>query len=143
MHVGGECMADFNSVVLLGGLARDPELRYGGSGAPVCSFSVATNQNYTKSDGQKAQSVTFVDVTAWRRLAEICNQFLKKGRQVLVTGTLKQDRWVDTKTQQPRSKLKIVAREVKFLGPRTDEEPEEDRGSEDEPEAPATESSES
>ena len=136
-------MADFNSVVVLGRLARDPELRYVGSGAPVCSFSVATNQNYTKSDGQKAQSVTFVDVTAWRRLAEICNQFLKKGRQVLVTGTLKQDRWVDTKTQQPRSKLKIVAREVKFLGPRTNEEPEEDRGSEDEPGAAAQEPSES
>lgn len=136
-------MSDFNSVVLLGRLARDPELRYVGSGAPVCSFSVATNQNYTKSDGQKAQSVTFVDITAWRRLAEICNQFLKKGRQVLVTGTLKQDRWVDTKTQQPRSKLKVVAREVKFLGPRADAEPEDERGSEDEPEAPEREQSES
>jgi len=136
-------MADFNSVVLLGRLARDPELRYVGSGAPVCSFSVATNQNYTKSDGQKAQSVTFVDVTAWRRLAEICNQFLKKGRQVLVTGTLKQDRWIDTKTQQPRSKLKVVAREVKFIGSRPDAEPaEEQRGAEDEPEAPAREQSE-
>ena len=136
-------MADFNSVVLLGRLARDPELRYVGSGAPVCSFSVATNQNYTKSDGQKAQAVTFVDVTAWRRLAEICNQFLKKGRQVLVTGTLKQDRWVDTKTQQPRSKLKVVAREVKFLGPRPDAEPEEERAQEDEPETPEREQSES
>jgi single-strand DNA-binding protein len=135
-------MADFNSVVLLGRLARDPELRYVGSGAPVCSFSVATNQNYTKSDGQKAQAVTFVDVTAWRRLAEICNQFLKKGRQVLVTGTLRQDRWIDTKTQQPRSKLKVVAREVKFIGPRPDAEPEEDRGTEDESEAPAPEQSE-
>ena len=136
-------MSDFNSVVLLGRLARDPELRYVGSGAPVCSFSVATNQNYTKSDGQKGQSVTFVDITAWRRLAEICNQFLKKGRQVLVTGTLKQDRWVDTKTQQPRSKLKVVAREVKFLGPRPDAEAEDERGSEDESETPEREQSES
>jgi len=136
-------MSDFNSVVLLGRLARDPELRYVGNGAPVCSFSVATNQNYTKSDGQKAQSVTFVDVTVWRRLAEICNQFLKKGRQVLVTGTLKQDRWLDTKTQQPRSKLKVVAREVKFLGPRPDAEPEEERAQEDEPETPEREQSES
>jgi single-strand DNA-binding protein len=135
-------MADFNSVVLLGRLTRDPELRYVGSGAPVCSFSVATNQNYTKSDGQKVQAVTFVEVTVWRRLAEICSQFLKKGRQVLVTGTLKQDRWVDAKTQQSRSKLKIVAREVKFLGPRTNEEPEEERGSEDEPETAAEERSE-
>ena len=127
-------MADFNSVVLLGRLTRDPELRYAGNGAPVCSFSLATNHNYTKSDGQKAQSVTFIDVDVWRRLAEICSQFLKKGRQVLVTGTLKQDRWVDTKTQQPRSKLKVIAREVKFIGPRPDAEPVQDRGAEDEPE---------
>src|ERR1043165_3958728 len=99
-------MADYNSVVLLGRLSRDPELKYAPSGAPVCTFSVATNQHYTKSDGQKAQAVTFVDVTAWRRLAELCSQFLRKGREVLVSGVLKQDRWIDAKTQQPRSKLK-------------------------------------
>src|SRR5437762_357407 len=119
-------MSDFNTVVLLGRLARDPELKYVSSGAPVCTFSVATNQHYTKSDGQKAQSVTFVDVDVWRRLAELCSQFLKKGRQVLVTGTLRQDRWIDTKTQQPRSKLKVIAREVKFLGPKPDTEPKEE-----------------
>jgi len=117
-------MADYNCVVLLGRLARDPELKYAPSGSPVCSFSVATNQQYTKSDGQKAQSVTFVDVTAWKRLAEICSQFLKKGRQVLVSGTLKQERWTDAKTQKPRSRLKVVAREVKFIGPRPEGEPE-------------------
>jgi single-strand DNA-binding protein len=118
-------MADYNSVVLLGRLSRDPELKYAPSGAPVCTFSVATNQHYTKSDGQKAQAVTFVDVTTWRRLAELCSQFLRKGREVLVSGVLKQDRWIDAKTQQPRSKLKVVAREVKFVGPRPDAEPAE------------------
>lgn len=134
-------MADFNSVVLLGRLVRDPELRYVGNGAPVCSFSVATNHRYTKSDGQKAESVTFIEVDVWRRLAELCSQFLKKGRQVLVTGVLKQDRWVDSKTQQNRSKLKVVAREVKFLGPRPDAEPQEagDGEAEPEPEAPTPE----
>lgn len=136
-------MADFNSVVILGRLARDPELKYVANGAPVCSFSVATNHRYTKSDGQKAESVTFVDVTVWRRLAELCSQFLKKGRHVLVTGMLKQDRWVDPKTQQNRSKLKIVAREVKFLGPRPEAEPAADRGGDEEPEEAAPEASES
>lgn len=130
-------MADYNSVVLLGRLARDPELRYAPSGAPVCTFSIATNHRYTKSDGQKAESVTFVDVDAWRRLAELCSQFLKKGRQVLVSGTLKQDRWKDAKTQQPRSRLKVLAREVKFVGPR----PEEEARAE-EAEAPERETSE-
>jgi len=136
-------MADFNSVVLLGRLTRDPELRYVGSGAPVCSFSVATNHHFTKSDGQKGQSVTFIDVDVWRRLAELCSQFLKKGRQVLVTGTLKQDRWTDSKTQQPRSRLKVIAREVKFLGPRPDAEARGDGDEpEDEPEATAEQQSE-
>jgi single-strand DNA-binding protein len=118
-------MADYNCVVLLGRLARDPELKYAPSGAPVCSFSVATNHHYTKSDGQKAQSVTFVDVVAWRRLGEICSQFLKKGRQVLISGSLKQERWTDAKTQKPRSRLKVPAREVKFVGPTPDGEPDD------------------
>ena len=127
-------MADFNSVVLVGRLTRDPELKYVANGAPVCSFSIATNHRYTKSDGQKAESVTFVEIAVWRRLAEICSQFLKKGREVLVTGTLKQERWIDQKTQQNRSKLKVIAREVKFIGPRPEAEPAPDRGTEDEPE---------
>ena len=131
-------MADYNSVVLLGRLSRDPELKYAPSGAPVCTFSVATNQHYTKSDGQKAQAVTFVDVTAWRRLAELCSQFLRKGREVLVSGVLKQDRWIDAKTQQPRSKLKVVAREVKFVGPRPDAEPAEPKDVEAETPEPET-----
>jgi len=118
-------MADYNGVVLLGRLARDPELKYAPSGAPLCTFSVATNHHYTKSDGQKVQTVTFVDVTVWRRLAELCAQFLHKGREVLVSGALRQDRWIDAKTQQPRSKLKVVAREVKFIGPRPEDEPAE------------------
>lgn len=117
-------MADYNCVVLLGRLSRDPELKYAPSGSPVCSFSVATNHHYTKPDGQKAQSVTFVDIVAWRRLAEICSQFLKKGRQVLISGILKQERWTDAKTQKLRSRLKVVAREVKFIGPRPEGEPE-------------------
>jgi len=131
-------MADYNNVVILGRLTRDPELRYAPSGAPVCSFSVATNHNYTKSDGQKAQSVTFIDVDAWRRLAEICSQFLKKGRQVLVSGTLKQDRWTDAKSQQPRSRLKVLAREVKFIGPK----PGDETAAEDEAETPERETAE-
>src|SRR5262249_34588917 len=106
---------------------------------PVCTFSVATNHHYTKSDGEKAQSVTFVDVTVWRRLAELCSQFLKKGRQVLVSGSLKQERWVDKKTQQPRSRLKVLAREVKFVGPK----PEDESAAEDvDAETPERETSE-
>ena len=115
-------MADFSSVVIVGRLTRDPELKYVGGGAPLCTLSVATSRRFTRDDGQKVQMTTFVDVDVWRRAAEICAQFLKKGREVLVVGTLRQDRWVDAKTQQPRSKIKVVATHVSFVGPRPEAE---------------------
>ena len=111
-------MADFNSVVVLGRLTRDPEMRYANSGAPVCSFGVATSRKWTRQDGQKGETTTFLDVTTWRRLAEVCAQFLKKGREVLVVGSLQMDRWVDSKTQQPRTKIKVVASHISFVGPK-------------------------
>ena len=109
---------DFNSVVLVGRLTRDPELKYAPNGAPVCSFSVATNRRWTNPEGQKCESVSFLDVDVWRKMAETCAQFLKKGRPVLVLGSLKQSRWTDAATQQSRSRIKIVAQQVQFLGPR-------------------------
>lgn len=115
-------MADFNSVVLIGRLVRDPELKYVGNGAPVCQFSVATSRRWTRDDGQKVEETTFLDVSAWRRLGEICKQFLKKGREVLVMGTLRQSRWTDKETQQSRSKIRVVAQTVQFLGRREEAE---------------------
>jgi len=116
-------MASFNSVVLVGRLVRDPEMKYVANGAPVCRFRLAASRKFTKSDGQKSESRTFVDVDAWRRLAEICHQFLKKGKQVLIMGSLRLDEWTDAKTQQKRSKLKIVARDVQFLWAKGDDAP--------------------
>ena len=111
-------MANFSSVVIVGRLTRDPQLRYAPSGAPVCSLSVATSRRFTREDGQKAESTTFVDVDVWRRMAEICAQFLKKGREVLILGSLRQSRWKDSKTQEPRSKIRVLAQQVQFLGPK-------------------------
>ncbi len=128
-------MANFNSVVIVGRLTRDPELKYAPGGAPVCNFGLATSHHYTKDDGQKAETTTFLDVTAWRRLAEICGQFLKKGREVLVMGTLRQSRWVDPKTNQARSKIKVVAQNVQFFRGR--EKDEEAAADVDATEAPA------
>jgi single-strand DNA-binding protein len=109
-------MPSFNSVVLLGHLARDPELRYTPQGVAVCDFTLATNRKFTRKDGEKAEEVAFVDVTTWMRLAEISAEFLKKGRAVLVSGRLVQDRWQDESTGQKRSKLRVVADAVQFLG---------------------------
>lgn len=118
-------MADFSSVVIVGRLTRDPQLRYAPNGAPVCSLSVATSRRFRREGGERAETTTFIDVDVWRRMAEICAQFLKKGREVLILGSLRQSRWKDPKTQEPRSKIRVVAQQVQFLGPRPEEgEPE-------------------
>ncbi len=117
-------MANFSSVVIVGRLTRDPQLRYAPGGAPVCCLSVATSRRFTREDGQKTESTTFIDVDVWRRMAEICAQFLRKGREVLVMGSLRQSRWKDPKTQESRSKIRVLAQQVQFLGPRPDAEPE-------------------
>ena len=127
-------MADFSSVVVIGRLVRDPELKYVANGAPVCNFSVATKRRWTKDDGQRVEDTTFLDITAWKRLAEICKQFLKKGREVLVMGTLQQSRWTDKETQKARSKIKVVATTVQFLGKREEESEAPGPGAEEAPE---------
>ncbi len=109
-------MASFNSVVAIGRVTRDPELRYSPSGAPVCSFSIATTRRITTPSGESGSETTMLDVIAHRRLGELCAQFIKKGREILVMGTLRQTRWVDAKTKKPTSKLKIVSQTVQFLG---------------------------
>jgi single-strand DNA-binding protein len=106
-------MATFNSVVLLGNLTRDPELRYTPQGVPVATFAVAVNRRTKEGD---AEGVAFVDIEAWGRLAEISSAHLKRGRQILVSGELRQARWVDEASKKNRSKLTVVAGELQFLG---------------------------
>lgn len=109
-------MANYNKVMLIGNLTRDPELRYTPGGAAVCEFAIAINNNYTTKQGEKREEVTYVDITAWARQAEICAEYLKKGRPVFVEGRLKQDRWEDQKTGQKRTRLTVTAQVVQFLG---------------------------
>jgi single-strand DNA-binding protein len=109
-------MSDLNSVVLVGRLVRDPELRYTPQGAAVCEFILATNRRFTKKDGEKVDEVAFIDVVAWNRLAEISAEYLKKGRMVVVLGQLTQDRWEDKDSGQKRSRIRILASTVQFLG---------------------------
>jgi len=108
-------MANFNAVMVMGRLVNDPELKYTSTGIPVCHMTVATNKKVKKVDGTSSESTVFIDVSAWRRMAEICTQFLKKGREVFVSGELVQSKWVDPQGQK-RSKIKITAHTVQFLG---------------------------
>jgi single-strand DNA-binding protein len=135
-------MASFNQVTLLGHLTRDPELRYTPQGVAVCDFALAVNRKFTKKDGEKVEEVAFVDVTCWNRLAEIAAEFLLKGRALLISGHLVQDRWEEEGTGKKRSKLRVIADTLQFLGggSKDDAAPSEGTPSEEAaaPEAPAT-----
>lgn len=82
-----------NRVQLIGNLTRDPELRYTPSGAAVCSFSIATNRSWTTEAGEKKEEADFHRIVAWNKLAELCSQFLVKGRKVYVEGRLSTRTW--------------------------------------------------
>jgi len=107
-------MADFNKVMLMGNLTRDPEVRYTPSGTAVSDLGLAVNRNFKGSDGQMKEETCFVRVTVWARQAENCAQYLKKGSPVFVEGRLKYDEW--EKDGQKQSRLSVVGERVQFLG---------------------------
>jgi len=108
----------YNKVILIGNLTRDVELRYLTSGTAVAKFGLATNRVYSDPvTKEKKQETMFIDVNVFGRAAETSNQYLRKGRQVLVEGRISFNQWVDS-TGQKRSKHEIIAEQVKFLGSR-------------------------
>jgi single-strand DNA-binding protein len=115
-------MASYNRVLLMGNLTRDPEVKYTPKGTAVTEIGLAVNRVYTADNGEKREEVTFVDVTLWGRQAEIAGEYLKKGRPVFIEGRLQMDSWEDKQSGQKRSKLKVVAEELKLIGSRPDSE---------------------
>ncbi|HWX18457.1 MAG TPA: single-stranded DNA-binding protein [Candidatus Binatia bacterium] len=111
-------MASFNRVIIAGNLTRDPELRYTPKGTAVARITLAVNRTYTTETGEKKEEVSFVDVDAWARQAEVIAQYMKKGRPLLVEGRLKQDTWEDKNTHQKQSKLKVVLEGFTFIDSR-------------------------
>jgi single-strand DNA-binding protein len=108
-------MANFNKVILAGNLTRDPELRYTPKGLAICKFGLAINRNWTTETGEKKEEVTFVDIDAFGRQAEVIAQYMKKGRPFLVEGRLKLDQWDDKQTGQKRNRLGVVLEGFSFL----------------------------
>jgi single-strand DNA-binding protein len=106
--------AELNKVLLIGNLTRDPEMRYLDSGTAVAKLGLAVNRRYTDRNGEKKEEVCFVDIDAWARLAEICNQYLKRGSKVLVEGTLMFRQW-ETDSGDKRSAHSVRAMSVQFL----------------------------
>ena len=106
----------YQNTVVVGHLGRDPEMRYTPDGTPVTTFSIATTRKWTNTEGQPQEKTTWFRVTAWRKLAELCNQFLAKGRLVLVEGDVEVSAWSDKTSGEARATLELRARNVRFLG---------------------------
>jgi len=108
-------MASFNKVILAGNLTHDPELRYTPKGTAVARIRLAINRVYTTDSGEKKEEVTYVDVDAFARQAEVISQYLKKGRPILIEGRLRLETWDDKQTGQKRNKLSVVLESFTFI----------------------------
>lgn len=104
----------YQMIMLIGRLGADPELRYTPTGVPVCSFNVATDRTWTNDQGVKQEETTWHKVTAWRKLAEICGQYLNKGSLVMVTGNAKAQGYTNRDGLVSAS-LNVTADQVRFL----------------------------
>ncbi len=108
-------MASLNKVLLIGNLTKDPELRYTPNGTAVTNLRIAVNRKFKDRTGELKEDTCFVTVTAWDKQAEICNQYLQKGRSVFVEGILQSRSW-ETNDGQKRSTIDVRAERIQFLG---------------------------
>ena len=108
-------MAGLNKVILIGNVGNDPEMRYTAGGAAVTSFRLAVSRNFSSKEGERREETEWFDVVTWNKLAEICSQFLQKGRQTYVEGRLHTRSW-DGQDGQRHYRTEVVAEQVLFLG---------------------------
>jgi len=114
-------MASFNSITLLGNLTRDIELRQTPGGSVVCDVGLAVNEkHYSKAKDEMVENVCFIDCTLFGKKAELANEYLRKGSQVLFQGRLQQDTWQDKESGANRSKHKIMVDVMTFVGGRSE-----------------------
>jgi len=110
--------------MIIGNLGRDPEMRYTPSGKPVTAFSVAVSRGWTTSNGEKREATEWFNVVTWGSLAEVCNQYLRKGSRVYIEGRLQTRSWDDPEGRR-HSRTEVVANEMVILDSRPGVEPEE------------------
>ncbi len=110
-----------NKVILIGRLGKDPELRYTPSGAPVARFTLATDEAFKDRSGEQQRRTEWHTIVAWNKLAEICGEYLTKGKQVYIEGSIRSRQWED-QSGNKRTSYEIVAREMKMLGSKADAE---------------------
>ncbi|MBI2850720.1 MAG: single-stranded DNA-binding protein [Chloroflexi bacterium] len=107
-------MASVNRIIIIGNLGGEPEMRFTPAGQPVTSFNVATNYRYSTAQGERKEETEWFTVVTWRKLAELCNQYLSKGRMVYVEGRLHSHSW-DGQDGQKHFRNEIIADRVSFL----------------------------
>lgn len=110
-------MSSLNKVLLMGRLTRDPELRVTPNGTSICKFSVATSRRYKLADGTLKEDVTFHDVDAFGKQAEVVSKFFTKGKLIFIEGRLRQDQW-EGQNGEKRSKVVVVLEGLQFIGPK-------------------------
>ena len=109
-----------NKVILVGRLGKDPETRYTGSGQAVCNFNMATDETYKDRAGSRQKRTEWHRVVLWGKLAEIAQQYLKKGQLVYIEGRIQSRQWEDKNTGQKRTSFEIIANSMKMLTSRAD-----------------------
>ena len=109
-------MKSINKVILIGRLGRDPELKYTGTGTPFCRFSIATDDTWMdKTSGERTERTEWHNIVVWDKLAEICNNYLTKGKMVYIEGSLQTREWDDQEGNK-RKTTEIRARDMMMLG---------------------------
>jgi single-strand DNA-binding protein len=110
-----------NKVILIGRLGKDPEVKYTPSGAPVAKFTLATDEVFKDRSGEQQKRTEWHNIVAWNKLAEICGQYLAKGKQVYIEGSIRSRQWED-QAGNKRTAYDIVARDMRMLGSKGDAE---------------------
>ncbi len=115
---------NLNKVFICGNLTRDPELRYTPSGDAVANISLAINCSWKGKDGEQKNNVVFVSVVAWKRTAEVINQYVHKGDPLFVEGLLQLRSWDDPESGKKRSKMEVVAERIQLMGSKKEKKEE-------------------
>jgi len=114
---------NLNHVVLAGNIARPPEIRATVKGLSVCNFTVASNRRWKTPEGQDAEEVTFVDCTAFGKIADLIADHFVKGSPIYTEGRLRLDTWDDKQTGAKRSKINVIVENFQFIGPKRESAP--------------------
>jgi len=110
-----------NKVILIGRLGKDPELKYTAGGTPMARFTLATDESFKDRSGEQQKRTEWHTIVAWGKLAEICGEYLNKGKQIYVEGSIRSRQWED-QSGNKRTSYDIVARQMTMLGSRADSE---------------------